>query len=152
MKRCLLFIIAAVPLLLTACGDELPPSPQAALPVVRPKTAPQQPKAEEPRYAYHGDSRRDPFIALNLTGGGSVSSEDVVMPNLSALMLKGIFDDGKGTAAIISGGGITYILRDRKLYDNRQRLVSGVSGEIRKESIVLVGPDRIAKELKLREK
>lgn len=139
---------------LSSCGnDELPPPPRAILPPPRTAiTVAAVEKTEPERYVYHGDARRDPFIPLNAEGSGTSGSEEVVMPNLSSLTLKGIYDDGKTTAAIISGGGITYVLRDRRLYDNRQRMVRGIAGVIKKDSVIVIGPDRNSKELKLHER
>jgi hypothetical protein len=151
----ILIALLAAPLFLSACGNsELPSSPPS--PNVLPVSFKQkQAKVEPPLYVYGGDSRRDPFIALNIensSSGGGASTEEVVVPRLDALSLKGIIDDGKAMTALISGGGITYILREHSLYDNRQRLVRGVSGAIRKDSVVLMGADRVTKELKLRKK
>jgi len=155
MKPYIRIALLAAPFFLSSCGtDELPP--QVLTPNMSSATSEQkQAKVEPAPYVYRGDSRRDPFIALNIESSssrGGASSEEVVIPRLDALSLKGIIDDGKAMTAIISGGGITYILREHSLYDNRQRLVRGVSGAISKDSVVLMGADRVTKELKLRKK
>jgi len=54
--------------------------------------------------------------------------------------------------AIISGLGSTYILRGSYLYDSRQRLIKGITGAIRKDSVIMIAPDKSTKVLMLRQK
>jgi len=109
-------------------------------------------RKEIPRYGYKGERFRDPFIALNAEGAIISNSDEVRVPNIGTLTLKGILDDGKQKMAIISGGGISYILRGTLLFDNRQRIVKGITGMIKKESVIIIAPDKTKKELPLRQK
>ena len=154
MKTYFCFCLLCGFFFLAGCGSSDVPS--TAVPPSFGSNAFQMPaskeKTETPRYIYHGDRYRDPFIPLN---GNSVittsSSEGVAVPNIGTLTLKGILDDGKQKLAIIQGGGITYILRGSYLYDNRQRLIRGITGFIKKESVVMIAPDKTTKELALRQ-
>jgi len=110
-------------------------------------------KKETTHYNYRGDKFRDPFVPLNGEGFNTSSlSDEVAVPNLASLSLKGIFDDGKIKMALISGGGVNYILKGTHLYDNRQRLVRGISGVIKSESVLMIAPDKTTKEIKLKAK
>ncbi|OGS24122.1 MAG: hypothetical protein A2314_09410 [Elusimicrobia bacterium RIFOXYB2_FULL_50_12] len=109
-------------------------------------------KKEIPKHIYKGERFRDPYIALNAEGAIISNSEEVRVPNIGTLTLKGILDDGKQKMAIISGGGVSYILRGTLLFDNRQRIVKGITGTIKKESVIIIAPDKTKKELLLRQK
>jgi len=135
-----------------ACGRE-PDISETPLPQVAPMpavvAAPH--KKEDIRYVYHGDQRPDPFIPQNIESA-SVPTGDIVTPNISALSLKGIFAAGKQKTAIITAGGLTYILKDSRLYDNRQRMIKGLSGAIKTDSVIMIAQDKTMRELKLRDK
>ena len=90
-----------------------------------------------------GDHYRDPFIPLT---GNSFDSDNRA-PQISSLILKGIVEDAKGRIAIVSSGATSYILRAGRLYDGRNKVVKGISGVIKEQSVVLVGSDRTVKEL-----
>lgn len=141
--------------LIAGCGGDPSGSPQQTAVLPRPlaPTTP-APAAQDLRetFAYHGDRYRDPFIPLTGEGVPVTASEEVVTPNIGTLALKGIFNDGKIKMALISGGNISYVLKGSMLYDNRQRLVKGVSGVIKNDSVILIAPDKTTKELRLREK
>jgi len=140
-----------------SCGyKDLPVHNVTQTPAPRPAATEQfnNRKQETPRYVYRGDRFRDPFAPLS--GEGTYSavllSEEVAVPNLGSLVLKGIFEDSKIKMALISGGGINYILKGTRLYDSRQRLVRGISGIIRKDDVLMIAPDKTTKELKLKSK
>lgn len=135
------------------CGlKAMPEEPlmKAKPPVINFNAAPATQDA--PRYTYAGDRNRDPFQPLSLDGSSPSPVGDVVVPPVGSLVLKGIMADGKQKIAIISGGGISYVLKGKYLYDNRQRLVSGITGVIKDESVIIIAPDKTTKELRLREK
>jgi len=48
------------------------------------------PKIDIPRHSYRGDRFRDPFIPLSGTGIVLSSTDEVQVPNISSLVLKGI--------------------------------------------------------------
>lgn len=123
-------------LIACSCGyEELPTQNVTKTPASLPSQGDKSvyKKKEPEHYNYKGDKFRDPFVAMTgETSSGSALSEEVAIPNLGSLKLKGIYDDGKIKMALISGGGINYILKGSRLYDNRQRLVRAISGVIRK--------------------
>lgn len=151
----LLILGAFVALALNSCGyEELPTqiNTKPPAPLDTPDQTPYK-KKEFIRTDYKGDKFRDPFIPLNGEGYvASSHSDEVPVPNIGSLVLKGIFDDGKLKMALISGGGINYILKGSRLYDNRQRSVKGISGIIKSESVIIIAPDKTTKELKLKQK
>ena len=152
MHKTAYIIITAFMLTLAACGHEMdiPESiniPAAKAPVAKPAGQ----KKEEVRYVYRGDQRPDPFVPLNIAGV-AVTTDEMVTPNIASLALKGIFSSGKQRVALISGGTITYLLKDSRLYDNRQRMIKGISGAIKNDSVIIIAPDKTMRELKLHEK
>ncbi|MFH1421628.1 MAG: hypothetical protein ABIH42_02800, partial [Planctomycetota bacterium] len=64
----------------------------------------------------------------------------------------GIMDDGKQKMAMLIGGGVSYILEGSKLYDSRRRLVKGVTGAIKKDSVIMIDSNKKTKSIKLRSK
>lgn len=147
------FLALIVPFALCGCGADdsaLPGAkPYVKPPVITPR--PPREKKETLKYAYAGEKFRDPFVAL-MSETTQTNANSAAAPSLGALTLKGIFDDGRQMVAMISGNGSTYFLRDKRLYDNRQRMIRGYTGIIRTDSVLMIAPDRTTKELKLREK
>jgi len=145
----LLFIIPA-------CGyEELPMQNSTRTPVHQLKSAEVKTykKKDIERYTYKGDKFKDPFIPL--TGEGFTASglsDEIAVPNIGNLTLRGIFAEGSNKMALISGGGTNYILKGSRLYDNRQRLVKGISGIIKSDSVIMIAPDKTTKEIKMMSK
>ncbi|MCX5781599.1 MAG: hypothetical protein NT145_02685 [Elusimicrobia bacterium] len=110
----------------------------------------EQKKEEIVRYIYRGDLYRDPFfpITAEMTG----PQEGIVIPSLGALVLTGIIRDRDQSIALLKGGSIGYTLKNGRIYDSRQRLIKGMSGTIKAESVVIIAADRSKKEIRLREK
>ena len=135
------------------CGlKDMPEQPQQTK---KPTAINFNPAPEEkavPLYVYAGTQNRDPFQPLSLDGSTASPVGDVVVPPVGSLILKGIIKDGTQKIAIISGGGIGYVLKGKYLYDNRQRLVRGITGVIKDESVIIIAPDKTTKEIRLREK
>lgn len=100
-------------------------------------------------YEYQGDRYRDPFIPLGGRAAGTGRGE-LIIPQLGALALKGIIADQQKKVALIVGGGGVFVLKDGKLYDNRNRLIRGISGVVKDRSVILTGPDRTVRELALK--
>lgn len=145
-------LISAFALILAGCGgDDLPPVQPPVYARPYQITISTAPKSELPRYVYRGDRFRDPFVPLTGEGMTFAGAEDVIVPQLGTLSLKGIIDDGHQMIAMISGGGITYMLKGSQLFDNRQRLVRGITGAIKKDSVLMIAPDKTTKELRLRD-
>lgn len=152
MKHLRIFLLAGM-LACAGCGlKDMPEEPLVAAkpPVINFNAAPAAHEVQ--RYAYAGDRNRDPFHPLSLDGTSAGPVGDVVVPPVGSLVLKGIMADGKQKIAIISGGGISYVLKGKYLYDNRQRIVNGITGVIKDESVIIIAPDKTTKEIRLREK
>ncbi|MFI5349930.1 MAG: hypothetical protein ACHQ2Z_10320 [Elusimicrobiota bacterium] len=82
---------------------------------------------------YTGDKVRDPFLPPSV-GGGPSHPRDRNAPNvvdIHALELRGIMKDGKNDFAIFStDSGGRLILRGRRLYDDHNKVVPGITGFI----------------------
>jgi len=89
-----------------------------------------------PAYSFRGERYRDPFSPL-IGGGAAINSNAVRVPALSQMMLKGIIQDGNERTALITAPGGSYTIRGGRLYDGRNRLVPGISGVVKSNSITL---------------
>ncbi|OGR87679.1 MAG: hypothetical protein A3A86_04835 [Elusimicrobia bacterium RIFCSPLOWO2_01_FULL_60_11] len=129
---------------------ELIPSPKLSAEVPRP-----DPKMETPRYSYPYSSKRDPFTPLAgsaaALAGASSGSQGISSGELSNLELKGILRDRKGKVALISASdGEPFVLRSGRVYDRKNRIVSGISGIIKENSVILISQNRTVTELSLK--
>ncbi|MFA5778993.1 MAG: hypothetical protein WC947_02540 [Elusimicrobiota bacterium] len=136
--------------LFLGCGKkESKQSTKLVAPRPKPKMPEYVPPATPPKYTYKGGLYRDPLIP----GGGSSSyssssmtgegGETMTNEKMATLQLKGIFRDAKtGNIAIVaeSSGG-SYILKNGKLYDRKNKIVKGVAGVIGKNSATLFSND-----------
>lgn len=153
MKKTLFAIIIAA-FFAASCGrpgPSGPVAPQAKQFAPKPVAAVYQ-KKEPPVYKYSGDRYRDPFTPLVGQGAYFSENDESATPSIASLTLKGIIGEGKSKIALISGAGSTYILKNSRLYDNRQRQIKGITGAIKTDSVVIIAPDKTVKELRLREK
>jgi hypothetical protein len=123
----------------------------AAAPAVAGTAASAAPAASAPKpgymsYSYYGEKYRDPFIPLI----GEIRSDRGMErpPAIASLVLKGIIQDAKGRMALLVSGANSYILRGGRLYDGRNRMVKGISGVIKADSVVLIGSDRTVREVR----
>lgn len=113
---------------------------------------PTEKKEEVKKYVYPHSQERDPFIPLVGDSKGYYSGGDSqsIVQNLANLELKGIIKDQKGKVAMIgSSTGESYMLRSGRIYDRRNRMVSGISGVIKENSVVLISQNKAVKELPL---
>ena len=131
--------------------SELVPSPTQAAAAPQPEA-----KAETPRYFYPYASKRDPFAPLVGSAGyagSSSGSQGLSSGELTNLELKGILRDRKGKVALISASdGEAFVLRSGRIYDKKNRIVSGISGIIKENSVILISQNRTVTELSLRNK
>ncbi len=142
------FLLCVFFLLQTGCGKNTPPpSAPPPLPKVEEFTPP--PKLEIPKYSYSGDRYQDPFVPLSVTSRSSAPDE-LVIPNINSLALKGIYSAGKEKIALLSGGGYSYTSRNGYLYDARSRMIPGYRCVISEDS-VRISAGGVSKELKIRE-
>ncbi len=83
---------------------------------------------------YTGDRVRDPFLPPSM-GGGPARPRDRNAPfavDIHALQLHGIMKDAKSEFALFSmDNGATLVLRDGRLFDDRNKRVPGITGRIR---------------------
>lgn len=147
----IIFILISISnCLFIGCGKkESKQSAQQVASRPKPKIPEYVPPAPPPKYTYKGGLYRDPLIP----GGGSSSyssssmtgegGETMTNEKMATLQLKGIFRDAKtGNIAIVaeSSGG-SYILKNGKLYDRKNKIVKGVAGVIGKNSTTLFSND-----------
>ncbi len=113
-------------------------------------------KAEPPRYFYPYASKRDPFAPLagGPAGmGNSAAGKGLEKGELTNLELRGIMKDRKGKVAFISStDGEPFVLRSGRIYDRKNRIISGVSGIIKENSVVLISSNRTMTELTLKKR
>lgn len=151
------WLVGSCFLLFSSCSkesDDLPPIPPDLPPAV---VQIEEKKEEPPKYTYKFAARRDPFYPL--AGLAGVAGEftnpfadSEINPDQTffGLELRGIFQDRSGKIGIIrSQEGETYTLKSGKIYDRRNRMISGVSGIFKENSIVLISKNKTRKELPL---
>lgn len=131
--------------------SELVPSPKLSAEMPQPEA-----KAEAPRYFYPYASKRDPFAPLVGNAGyagASSGGQGLSSGEMTNLELKGILRDRKGKVALISASdGEPFVLRSGRIYDKKNRIVSGISGIIKENSVILISQNRTVTELSLRNK
>ena len=116
-------------------------------------------KEEPPKYFYPYAQKRDPFVPLigGVQGSPSAKSgsdkRSVERGDVGNLELRGILRDRRGKVAMISSSsGEAYTLRSGRVYDKQNRAVSGVSGIIKENSVILITQNRTVKEIPLAKK
>jgi len=108
------------------------------------------PRLEIPKYVYSGEKYPDPFVPLSASARQSAPDE-LVIPNINSLSLKGIFTTSKNEKiALVSGGGYSYTSRNGYLYDARNRMIPGYRCSVGVDTIK-VSAGGISRELKIRE-
>lgn len=122
-------------------------TPSSSFTTFEPVAKPKKP----PRFRYRGQYKRDPFVSL-LDEGSSSSKDEIIIPRISSLELKGVLQDSNSKIALLSAGGHSYFLKNSRLYDSRQRAIRGLKGKIRKESVYMRSSDGTRKEIFLRQK
>lgn len=152
--KALLWTLAAA-VSLGACSgkhDDLAELSSGTRPPVEaaPPITPDAKKPEPPKYVYPYLQQRDPFIPLVGGSSGSGGASSGSFENLGNLELRGIIKDRRGKAALISSSdGDAYVLRSGRVYDRRNRVIAGVQGVIKENSVVLISQNKAVKELPL---
>lgn len=149
-----LIIMVFFSMFLTSCSKN---DESLKLPSVTPpaKVTPPTPikKEEFAKYVYPHATQRDLFIPLvgsAASGSGNMGSVIDRRGEFVSLELRGIMRDKRGKVAMIStSDGQTYFLKAGKIYDKRNRIISGVSGIIKENSVVLISQNKTMKELHL---
>lgn len=95
---------------------------------------------------YTGDRVRDPFLAAS--AGAVVQrrrEEGPLVVDIHNLQLRGIMEDTTGDYAVfVMDGGISLLMRHGKVYDDRNKLVPGITGRIKmkQKRVELITSDR----------
>lgn len=114
--------------------------------------------SQPPKYVYPYSQSREPFFPLT---GGTASQNpgdrrwaaENFFQSFAVLSLKGIFKDQKGKIAVLGiPGGESFYLRTNRIYDKKNRVVRGITGIIKNESVVLVTRNKSVKKLYLKGK
>jgi hypothetical protein len=81
---------------------------------------------------YTGDKVRDPFMPASVGGAGRQRDKNApFVVDIHALELRGIMKDSQSEFALFSTDtGMSLILRGRRLYDERNKPVPGITGSI----------------------
>lgn len=103
-------------------------------------------------YQYGGGRFRDPFTPLTGAGAGaSFAFGEEGAFDLEGIMLKGILEDRSGGrfATISDKSGVGYLVKDGKILDGRGKPVKGVTGIVKRKSIIFITGDKKVKEVPL---
>ena len=148
MKTKIYFIIIAA-FLFASCGE--PESPLQNLSAEKKHlgaVSPVTKAVEDARpYRYAGDSYRDPFEPIS----AGYQEGSITIPNINDLVLHGMVRDGNQSIAILRSGSYSYTLLNGRIYDSMQRLITGMSGIINTDNVVITSRDGAKREIKLRE-
>lgn len=108
-------------------------------------------KKAEKRYKYKGGKYRNPLLSLTVKGKAMEGTAEMTAANLSTLTLRGIMKDSRKErlALIDDVSGASYIVKDKKLINQRGRRVKGVVGIVKEKSVVLMTSDKGVRELKI---
>ncbi len=152
MKKC--FVVMLLFIILFSCKKKVEKIDIKKRPVVSPPSpviiTGMVPVKRE-KYVYEGLAFRDPFIPLS---GEKVAkaklglTENAIVPSLGSLELKGIVIDNKTKekVALFSSPYGGYILVNNKLYDKQNRLVTGITGKVVSQGVILITDDGTLKE------
>ncbi len=118
-------------------------------------TAPFEEK-QEAKYVYPLAQKRDPFVPLvggaqgapMAAAGGEKKGAET--GDFAHLELRGIVRDKTGKLAMIaSSNGEAYTVKSGRIYDRKNRMVSGVTGIIKETSVILISQNKMIRELQL---
>ncbi len=76
--------------------------------------------------------------------------EEVHLPSLTNLTLKGIFQSSKGSVALLSYSNIIFTAKEGGLFEGSNQRIKGVSSKVIKDHVVLIGPDNIPREFRFK--
>ncbi len=106
---------------------------------------------------------RDPMALATVygdqTGGSSAGAAGLNAVSVSSfsiysLILNGVMQDGAGRQALLTdpATAIVYKLKSGKLYDQKKKVVPGVSGVVKGKQVILMTEDKKVRQVNLREK
>ena len=160
-------ITLALALFLATAGPALAgpaPSPADAVPASAPAVStgtvlPIGASTQTVSSLYTGDRVRDPFLpsAMGATSARrrddtKTSGPEIV--DIHGMTVRGIMRDNKVEYALLTAeGGGTYYLRGGKLYNERNKLVPGITGNIKakQKTVELITPDKDVQVIRLGE-
>ncbi|MFH1283220.1 MAG: hypothetical protein ABII27_06105 [bacterium] len=152
--RTIVFLISAG-LVVSSC-TQIPPRPKYDLNKKSNVDLPSltlPPKQEIKRFVYEGIKFQDPFIPLDQSNIVIVQKDNYdVGIDPASLQFKGfIKEDKKTIALLVDTAGNTYFLKNMKLIDLKGRVIPGVAGVCKDESVVIETEDGDTREIKLYE-
>lgn len=146
---------------LVSCGDKKTQQAPPPVPKARTEKVEKPKKVVPPKYEFKGSMFRD-FLQSALSKAGpstdkkriepkeDLSRPETIVFNFDSVRLRGFLSSGLDKFALISDDmGNSFVLRDGKLYDIRQKIIPGASGLIKKRSVVLTYKSQI-KELSMK--
>lgn len=139
-------------LLVPACARAAAPAlpAQAQAPAAAAQAASTEPARQGISALYDGERYRDPFQPPKAAASpaASAQAQDPAQPqefSIHLLNLKGILKDKRGSYAVLTDSlGGSYILKDGKLFDYKNKPLPGVAGAIqpKQKSVTLMTPDK----------
>jgi len=147
-------------LLATAGPASAGPETSPAVPAVSTGTAmPIGTSTQTVSSLYTGDRVRDPFLpaAMGATSARRVDDSKAGGPeivDIHGMSVRGIMRDNKVEYALLTAEtGGTYYLRGGKLYNERNKIVPGITGNIKakQKTVELITPDKDVQVLRLGE-
>ncbi len=97
-----------------------------------------------PAYTYGGSVYRNPFSPAAARPRDEDADELFARDlNLAGLRVSGIMSDRKSKYAILSGPGEYYIVRQGRLLDEDDRMVSGVAAIVSEDKVTLIIEDEM---------
>ncbi|MFH1380367.1 MAG: hypothetical protein ABII23_08825 [bacterium] len=110
------------------------------------------PEIEKITYEYLGIKFKDPFIPLVGEGSSVIiktDGEGALDP--ASLTLKGILlDKNEKLAALVDTSGNSYIIKGKRLYNQKGDIIDGIVGIVKLESVIIITKDKTVRELKLK--
>lgn len=106
---------------------------------------------------YDKSSSAQPYTSIyasddaQLLQGPRILVDEPVLLSLSNLELKGIYQANTGSPlALLSFESMNYTARDGGLFENNHSRLKDVTSKVLKDRVILVGPDRIPREIKFK--
>jgi hypothetical protein len=113
------------------------PAPAPAAPAAQAKPGSAEVKASSstltPAQIYTVERLRDPFSAPGAAGGAGKTYSVETDFSIHNLSLRGVMKDPSSDYALFTDPnfGVSFILRNGKLYDSRNKIVPGVAGKLK---------------------
>ena len=140
-------------LLLATAGPALAGPASSPAAVVKSTGAAQMPigtSTQTVSSLYTGDRVRDPFLPAAMGGASTrrvvdTKNDGPEIVDIHGMTLRGIMKDSRAEYALFNAEtGGSYLLRSGKLYNERNKLVPGITGTIKlkQKTVELITPDK----------